>query len=35
MCWETRADALGAEVGAYIREVFDSDELSAPYLYDA
>lgn len=25
--WETRADALGPEVGAYIREVFDSDDV--------
>lgn len=25
--WETRADALGADVGAYIREVFDSDDV--------
>jgi len=25
--WEERADALGPEVGAYIREVFDSDDV--------
>lgn len=25
--WETRADALGPEVGAFIREVFDSDDV--------
>lgn len=25
--WETRADAFGPEVGAYIREVFDSDDV--------
>jgi transposase len=25
--WETRADALGPEVGTYIREVFDSDDV--------
>jgi transposase len=25
--WELRADALGPEVGAYIREVFDSDDV--------
>ena len=25
--WEQRADVLGPEVGAYIREVFDSDEV--------
>lgn len=25
--WEQRADALGPEVGAYIREVFDSDDV--------
>jgi transposase len=25
--WEKRADALGSEVGAYIREVFDSDDV--------
>ncbi len=25
--WETRADALGTEVGAYVREVFDSDDV--------
>lgn len=25
--WERRADALGDEVGAYIREVFDADEV--------
>lgn len=25
--WEERADEIGAEVGAYVREVFDSDEV--------
>lgn len=25
--WEERADALGPEVGAYVREVFDSDDV--------
>jgi hypothetical protein len=25
--WEQRADALGSEVGAYIREVFDCDDV--------
>ena len=28
--WEARADAIGEEVGAYIREVFDADSVHYP-----